>query len=126
MTDVAITRFPEVLLSLAGVFFLFSYIYATNANMDYVQRFMSSHGNHLLAPDSVQERREAAARFLPLLAFDALWFVLVRLRRPSQERWTSRWALPLSIGSGVMCALAFPSFLRTDGLPVLGGSVSSL
>ena len=39
--------------------------------MDYVQRFMSSHGNHLLAPDSTAERRQAYLHFLPLLAFDA-------------------------------------------------------
>jgi apolipoprotein N-acyltransferase len=121
-------RLSEIFFALAAVFFLFSYIYATNANMDYVQRFISSHGNHLLAPDSRQERHDVFARFFPLLAFDALWFVSPRLlRRPvalrralQGENWISVWALPLSIGSGILNALAFPSFLRTEGLPVLG------
>ena len=110
------------------MFFLFTFIYATNANMDYVQRFMSSHGNHLLAPDSTQERREAYAAF-PAAS---------RLRRrcgtssracggPRPHGQPSRRTLGFSRGrsrspsrSGVLTALAFPSFLRTDGLPVLG------
>jgi apolipoprotein N-acyltransferase len=119
-TSVLLVRLPELLFSLAGVFFLFTYIYATNANMDYVQRFMSSHGNHLLAPDSTAERREAYARFLPLLTFDLLWYIAVRVRGRVKEGWSSRWALPLTIGSGILYALAFPSFLHTDGLPFLG------
>jgi len=120
LTGVLLIRLPEILFSVTSVFFLFTFIYATNANMDYVQRFISSHGNHLLAPDSAQERREAYVQFLPLLSFDALWYLAVRARRPGKERWASVWALPLSIGSGILSALAFPSFLRTDGLPVLG------
>ncbi len=120
LTGVLLIRLPEILFSLTSVYFLFTYIYATNANMDYVQRFMSSHGNQLLAPDSAQERREAYLHFLPLLAFDALWYVAARVRRPSGEGWASAWALPLSIGSGILYALAFPSFLGTGGLPVLG------
>jgi apolipoprotein N-acyltransferase len=122
-----LVRLPEVLFSLAAVFFLFTYIYATNANMDYVQRFMSSHGNHLLAPDSTQERREAFARFLPLLVLDLLWYIAVRVRKPGgvrdllrKEGWASVWALPLAFSSGILNALAFPSFLQTGGLPVLG------
>jgi len=120
LTGVLLIRLPEVLFALAGIFFLFTYIYATNANMDYVQRFMSSHGNHLLAPNSTQERREAYAHFLPLLVFDALWYLGVRVRRPRKEPWASVWALPLCIGSGILNALAFPSFIRIEGLPVLG------
>jgi apolipoprotein N-acyltransferase len=120
-------RLPEILVSLTAVFFLFTFIYATNANMDYVQRFMSSHGNHLLAPNSLQERLSAYARFLPLLLLDAGWYVVVRVFRPGsvrdalrEERWPSTWALGLAIASGVLNGFAFPSFLRTAGLPVLG------
>jgi apolipoprotein N-acyltransferase len=120
-------RLPEVLVSLTGVFFLFTFIYASNANMDYVQRFMSSHGSRLLAPNSTQERLEAYLRFLPLIAFDLAWYVLVRMRRPAGvraamegERGTATWALGLSAASGVLNALAFPSFLRVEGLPLLG------
>jgi apolipoprotein N-acyltransferase len=123
-------RAPELLFSLAAVFFLFSYIYATNANMDYVQRFMTSHGNLRLAPNSAQERLSACIRFLPLLALDAFWYVFVRIRRPLLARravgagqaggFARLWALPLVFLSAIMNALAFPSFLRISGLPVLG------
>jgi apolipoprotein N-acyltransferase len=118
-TETLILRLPEVLFSLSAVFFLFTFIYATNANMDYVQRFMASHDNLLMAPNSTQERRAAYLHFLPLLAFDAAWYILVRIR-PRKESWVSTWALPLAIGSGILNALAFPSFLRTAGLPILG------
>jgi apolipoprotein N-acyltransferase len=120
LSGVLFIRLPEVLFALGGVFFLFTYIYASNANMDYVQRFMSSHGNHMLAPNSTVERRDAFLHFLPLLVFDAAWYVAARLRRAPGESWASAWALPLSVGSGILNALAFPSFLHTAGLPVLG------
>ncbi|HTP59778.1 MAG TPA: hypothetical protein VMM82_12730, partial [Spirochaetia bacterium] len=120
-------RAPEVLLALGAVLFLFSYIYATNANMDYVHRFMASHGNLRLAPDSTQERLRAYVRFMPILALDAAWYLYFRLRkRPlarqalGGDRFTHRWALPLALLSGILNALAFPSFLRTAGIPALG------
>lgn len=120
-------RAPEVLFSIGTVLFLFSYIYATNANMDYVQRFMTSHGNLSLAPTSTQERLGACLRFVPFLALDALWYLYFRLRRRALARRalgggsSARvWALPLVILSGFLYALAFPSFVRTAGLPALG------
>ncbi|MGD0726915.1 MAG: apolipoprotein N-acyltransferase [Spirochaetia bacterium] len=120
-------RAPEALLSLGTVLFLFSYIYATNANMDYVQRFMASHGNLRLAPNSTQERLSAFLRFVPLLALDTVWYLYFRLRRPALARhalgggrYTHTWALPLAILSGILYALAFPSFIRTAGVPLLG------
>ena len=124
-------RAPEVLLSIGVVLFLFSYIYATNANMDYVQRFAASHGNLRLAPNSAQERLSACLRFLPLLVLDASWYVYFRLRAPARARralaagapgGTRRiriWALPLCLFSGVLFALSFPSFARTAGMPFL-------
>ena len=120
-------RAPELLLSIGAVLFLFSYIYATNANMDYVQRFMSSHGNLRLAPNSTQERLDACLRFVPLLAMDAAWYLYFRLRRRTLarhalggDRYTHTWALPLAILSGILYAFAFPSFLDTAGVPALG------
>ncbi len=121
-----LVRVPEILLTLCTVLFLFTYIYATNANMDYVQRFMATHGNLRLAPNSTQERLEACLRYLPLIALDSLWYVLVRIRRPLAARGAfdgarpaSTWGLPLAMLSGLLTALAFPSFLRVQGIPVL-------
>jgi apolipoprotein N-acyltransferase len=123
-----LVRAPEILFSLAAMLFLFSYIYATNANMDYVQRFMSSGGNLRLAPNSTQERLTACLRYLPLLFVDAAWYLFFRLRAPVLVRRALRthakplhvWALPLSIISGILYALSFPSFLRTQGIAALG------
>jgi apolipoprotein N-acyltransferase len=123
-----LVRAPEVLFSLAAVLFLFAYIYATNANMDYVQRFMSSHGNLRLAPNSTQERLAACVRYLPLLFLDAAWYLFFRVRAGILVRRALRtgptpfhvWALPLALLSAILYALSFPSFLRTQGMPVLG------
>ncbi len=75
-------RPPEILLALGVVLFLFTFIYATNANMSYVQRFMATHGNIHLAPDSRRERLAACIQYLPMLALDAFWYVFYRLRYP--------------------------------------------
>ena len=120
-------RAPEMLFALGAVLFLFSYIYATNANMSYVQRFMATHGNLRLAPDSAKERLTACLRYLPLLVADALaiWFFRSRGSplasaglRPLSP--VATWALPLAFVSGVLSALSFPSFLDIAGLPILG------
>ncbi len=125
--DPLLLRAPELLFSITALLFLFTYIYATNANMDYVQRFMASHGNLRLAPNSTQERRSALLRFLPLLALDLVWYAAPRIGRPADARQAlearspaGTWSLLLALLSGFLSALAFPSFLRTDGMPVLG------
>jgi apolipoprotein N-acyltransferase len=110
-------RAPELLFALSAVVFLFSFIYATNANMDYVQRFMATHGNLRLAPNSSKERLSAYLRYLPLLAVDAaaVWYFRVRTSVARVEAW----ALPAAIVSGILYALSEPSFVRTGGIPVL-------
>ena len=119
-------RVPEILFAFGLILFLFSYIYATNANMDYVQRFMASHGNLRLAPNSTQERLAACLRYLPLLAADAaaLWYFRSRRRRAAAAGIrilppVQAWALPLTVASGILYALSSPSFVQTQGIPVL-------
>jgi apolipoprotein N-acyltransferase len=107
-------KLPEVLFLVCLVFFLFSYIYASNANMDYVQRFMASGGAVRLALDTTQERLQAAARFLPLLLLNLFFYLWVRLRR--RPRRAAEWALPLALLSVVLAVLAFPSFASLDGV----------
>jgi apolipoprotein N-acyltransferase len=119
-------RAPEILFTLTAVLFLFAYIFATNANMDYVQRFIASGGNLRLAPDSAQERLEACLRYLPLLGADAIALVFARVAMRALAKaalggasFLRAWALPLSLGSGVLLSLSFPSFLSTNGIPAL-------
>lgn len=119
-------RAPELLFALTSVLFLFSYIYATNANMSYVQLFMATHGNLRLAPNTSKERLSAYLRYLPLLGVDlaAMWYF--RSRRSSAIRkevpsltTAEAWALPGVVVSGVLSALSAPSFVRTGGIPAL-------
>lgn len=119
-------RAPEILFTLSFVLFLFAYIFATNANMDYVQRFIASGGNLRLAPDSLRERIAACLRYLPLLGVDALASSFARIAMRALAKaalkgasFLRAWALPLSLASGVLFSLSFPSFLSTSGLPAL-------
>ncbi|MFP4562526.1 MAG: apolipoprotein N-acyltransferase [Spirochaetia bacterium] len=122
----AFFRAPEVLFAAGFILFLFSYIYASNANMDYVQRFASSRGNLYLAPDSRVERLNSLARFLPFLLLDGSVIILVRLRRRSlfvRESGTAgiggMWGLGLSLLSAFFYVIALPSFLFLEGIPLL-------
>ena len=56
----------EALLFSTLVLFLFGYIYAANANMDYVQRVAASGGNVRLAPNTRAERLAVAVRYVPI------------------------------------------------------------
>ena len=117
---------PEILFATGLVLFLFSYIFATNANMDYVQRFAENNENLHLAPDSRTERFNTVARFIPLLFLDAVVFLGWRFsrRRPAGinglEWYIENGALPLCLVSALLYALSLPSFARLQGLGLLG------
>jgi apolipoprotein N-acyltransferase len=124
----------ELLLALTLCLGLFSYLYAANAGMDYVQRFIASGGNVRLAPDTRRERLAVALRYGPLLLADLAWLVLARVtplarrsvsaraagavRRTAADRIVD-WALPLSLLSALLYALALPSFAAAEGLAPL-------
>lgn len=120
----------ELALVLTLALGLFSYIYAANANMDYVQRFMASGGSVRLAPDTRRERLAVALRYGPLFLADAAWLLLARLgaRRGAGEPAVGEstaaagidaWALPLALASALLYALALPSFAAAEGLAPL-------
>ncbi len=132
----AVWRAPEILLVVTLVPAVFSFVFAANANMDYVQRFIASGGNVRLAPNSAKERLDVLLRYAPLLAVDAAWLVLSRLLAggcpaPSAAgvppaladtpaaRAVRDWALPLSLASAALYGLSFPSFVSTAGLAPL-------
>jgi apolipoprotein N-acyltransferase len=117
----------ELLLVLTLCLGLFSYLYAANASMDYVQRFMASGGNVRLAPDTRGERLAVGLRYGPLLLADAAWLAIARLgrrrgamggRRAAADR-VADWALPLSLVSALLYALALPSFAASEGIAPL-------
>ncbi len=126
----------ELLFLLGLVFFLFAYIFALNANMDYVQRFFSGGAKVRLALDTRAERLAAAVRYLPMLAADLAAYLWSRLsaRAPAGRSWGAaaagaearrvaggarQWALPLVLLSVALTVLSFPSFAVLDGLGFL-------
>lgn len=121
-TLVSLYRTPEVLFVVTLVLFLLSYIFASNANMDYVQRFAAMKGNIRLAPDSTIQRLNSASRYVPLFAIQIWTIVLFRIRAPrTAARYlgsahpAATWGLPLAMLSAILFTLAFPSFLSVKG-----------
>ncbi len=123
--------FWEIVWAALSVLFLFNYIYATNANMDYMQRYIASTGQLRLAENTTVERFHAIARYVPsLLLLGANW-VLHSLRgslppspqpndvSPTGRRllgFISRWPLPLTMLSAGLFGLSFPSLVSLDGI----------
>jgi len=117
-------RIPEVLLVVSLLLYLFAYIYALNANMDYIQRFISSGGAVRLALDTRAERLAATVKYGPLLLTNAFFYLFWRLKRTAAETAFRkaaliRWALPIVLLSTVLSVLCFPSFLSLEGLGFL-------
>jgi apolipoprotein N-acyltransferase len=119
------TRVPEILVGVTLMFALFSYIFATNANMDYVQRFAESEGNLRLAPDSLTERLNSLLRFCPLLLADFLFIVSQGIRKLTIAPKTTlgsvvrSFALPIALVSSFLYTAALPSFVKLEGLSLI-------
>ncbi|TVQ36068.1 MAG: apolipoprotein N-acyltransferase [Spirochaetaceae bacterium] len=106
------------------VLFIFAYIHALSANMDYVQRFIASGGGLRLARSTALERTYTAVRFGPLLLLGAVAYTKDRLKTTTLEaagggaisRLAAHWALPAVLLSALMFGLSFPSFVSLYGL----------
>jgi apolipoprotein N-acyltransferase len=118
-------RGPEVLAGGTLVLFLFVFIYALNANMDYAQRFASMSGALRLAPDTTVERANAVLRFLPLILANLLVYLYPRLAKRRLSRRVhgagvfAPWGLPSAVVSALLYAAALPSLFVLEGLPFL-------
>jgi apolipoprotein N-acyltransferase len=117
-------RIPEVLFVACLLLYLFAYIYALNANMDYIQRFLSSGEAVRLALDTRAERLAATVKYGPLLLTNAFFYLFWRLKRgvpaePLPGSTPIRWALPIVLLSTVLSVLCFPSFMSLEGLGFL-------
>lgn len=116
-------RMPEALFAVTCVLFLFSYIYASNANMDYVQRFAASSGSLRLAPDSRVERLNSLLRYVPFLLFHLFVIIYYRIKkRRIFKKYTgsdspfAAWGLFFSLLSAVCYTAALPSFIYLEGI----------
>lgn len=129
-------NFPEVIAVVALLLFLFAYIYALNANMDYVQRFILTKGQIALAKSTAEEQLYAVIRFFPLLLLNFWYYFWKRLGKKSKDRidavfdvshplttlknLITPWALLWTILSAVLYGLAHPSFITLDGIFIFG------
>jgi hypothetical protein len=83
-------REPGVLVDFlwapALILFLFAYIYALSANMDYVQRYIASGGQLHLPKSTALAQLYAILRYGPLLMLNGVYFVWHRVEKRGQVR----------------------------------------
>jgi apolipoprotein N-acyltransferase len=114
----------EILWAPALILFVFAYIYALSANMDYVQRYIASSGQLQLAESTALEQLYALLRYGPILILNGGYYVCQRKRRASriagQQNWIRKyitsWALPWVLLSAALFGFSFPSMIRLDGI----------
>ncbi|MCK4516246.1 MAG: hypothetical protein KAU31_13375, partial [Spirochaetaceae bacterium] len=122
----------QVLLVAGLLLFLFAFVYAKNASMDYVQRFIANKGQISLAESTATEQLYALIRFGPLFLVNVGLLVWPRVRRSRRLEADAvgfrdraiasiarTWALPLVLAAALLYSLAFPSFASLAGLPFL-------
>ena len=109
-------RSADFLISSTLIFFLFNYLFAANAGLEYVQRFAQTSDVLSFAPDTRTERFLTVILFLPLLAADiSAAFIFRRNRLFSLKSLR----LPLTLVSALLYAFSFPSFLYLEGFGFL-------
>ena len=134
-------RWPDLLnqiLILASLLLaLFAFVYAKNASMDYMQRFIAEEGQVSLAESTLTEQLYTAARFLPMLLINLGLYMVAHWKSRTDshygargERWATKvrkwivaistdWGLFLAILSALLFSISFPSFLSLRGFPAL-------
>jgi apolipoprotein N-acyltransferase len=123
---------PGILIEIAWasalILFLFAYIHAQSANMDYMQRFIASKGMINLAKSTALEELYTILRFGPILLLNGIFYVYQSIQKNREVRiskkhwlysWVSTWALPWVVISAVLFALSFPSIVSLEGFGIL-------
>ena len=116
----------EIVCASGLILFLFAYIYALSANLDYVQRYIASRGQLRLAQSTSIEQLHAVLRYGPLLLLNSLYYVWQRLRsrrgRHLQHgnswvhRYITRWSLAWVVIAAGLFSFSFPSAISLEGI----------
>ena len=116
----------EIVWSSALILFIFAYIHARSANMDYMQRFIATQGYFRLAQNTTLEQLRALLRFGPILILNGGYYIYRTIFANRMKagghwlhRWIKPWALPWVLVSALLYALSFPSFVSLDGIGFL-------
>jgi len=109
----------EILLGIGLMLALFSWIYALNGDMDYVQRFVATSGL-LQLEDTRHERTATALRYLaPMLLLSIVLVLDILARRRAGGDLIDATA-PIWAGfSALLYAFSLPNILVLEGLPIL-------
>jgi apolipoprotein N-acyltransferase len=122
----------QILIVSGLVLGLFAFVYAKNAGMDYVQRFIAEKGKINLAGSTLIEQLYTAIRFLPLLVTNLFFYITLRMKPdrktlrgvagivPFINAAAAKWGIALALLSGFLSALSLPSFMSLRGFPALG------
>ena len=120
----------DVLLAYALLIAGFLYLFALNANLDYVQRFVRLGGQLQISLNTSTERAIVLMRMLPTVSLAVVTFLYFRLPRGLLFRrlygssaygaGIDLWALSLAILSAVLAVLALPSHLFVNGVAAFG------
>ena len=119
----------EITWSLALILFLFAYIHAQSANLDYMQRFIATGGMMHLAKSTALEQFYTFLRYGPILLINGGYYIyhtIVKNREDTillNKHWlykrVTTWALPWVLISAVLFALSFPSLVNLEGFGFL-------
>ena len=109
-------RSADFFISSTLIFFLFNYLFAANAGLEYVQRFAQTSDVLSFAPDTGTERLLTVLLFLPFLSADIFASMIFRQGRLLSMR---NLRLSLTLLSALLYALSFPSFLYLKGFGFL-------
>ena len=118
----------ESLLTVGLLLSLFSWIYALNGDMDYVQRFVATSGSLDIA-DTAVERASTLWRYLaPMILLSLAWILdgVFRLADRREKAQVINGSAILEVLapwlgalSALLYSLAFPNFIVLEGLPWL-------
>ena len=109
--------FQDMLLAVSLIVFLFTWFYAQNANLDYVQRFIATEGKLNLALNTEAERTIVLQRWMPFIVLNLIAYGIIRLENRVRSE---HWVLLLVLGSGVLLTLSMPSIISEHGIGIFG------
>ncbi len=118
----------EIAWASALILFLFAYIHAQSANMDYMQRFIATKGMMHLAKSTTLEELYAILRYGPILLINGIYYIYRSILKTQESRiekkhwlyrWVTNWALPWVVLSATLFALSFPSIVSLKGFGIL-------
>jgi apolipoprotein N-acyltransferase len=117
----------EFVLAQALIMFVFAYIHALSANMDYVQRYIATNGKLHLAKSTALEQFYAFLRYGPLFLVSGVYYVWrnitkrvdKRISKSRLHRIVRPWALAWVVLAAALFGFSFPSFISLDGMGYL-------